>query len=196
MIVYGTGGHAKVVYSILKDCGRNVTAFFDDDPKVTFNGLQTAGNYQPNLSPDESIIIAVGDNAARRTIAQKVVHHFGNAIHPSAIIDSDTVVGIGLVIAHRAVIQAGTTLGNHVIVNTGAIIDHDCILSDFVHIAPGATVCGNVSIGENTLIGAGSTVLPNLKIGKNCIIGAGSVITRSIPDGTTVWGNPGRIIRL
>ncbi|WAC10704.1 acetyltransferase [Dyadobacter pollutisoli] len=195
MIIYGAGGHAKVVCSILADCDRKVTAILDDNPNATFNGMPTAGGYQPHFDTNELIIIAIGDNTTRKTIAQHIVHSFGNVIHPSAVIASDTVLGNGLVIVHRAVVQTGTILGNHIIVNTGAIIDHDCILGDFVHVAPGAVVCGNVRIGENTLIGAGSTILPNLEIGKNCIIGAGSVITRSIPDCATVWGNPGRIIR-
>jgi sugar O-acyltransferase (sialic acid O-acetyltransferase NeuD family) len=195
MIIYGSGGHGKVVYSILADCDRKVAAIFDDNPNATFNGMPTAGRYQPHFATNELMIIAIGDNTTRKTIAQHIVHSFGNVIHPSAIVDSNTVLGFGLVIVHRAVIQTGTTLGNHVIVNTGAIIDHDCILGDFVHLAPGAVVCGNVRIGQNTLIGAGSTILPNLEIGKNCVIGAGSVITRDIPHGAIVRGNPGRIIK-
>ena len=44
-------------------------------------------------------------------------------------------------------------------------------------------------------IGANSTILPNLTIGKDSVVGAGSVVTKNVSDGTTVVGNPARILR-
>ena len=52
----------------------------------------------------------------------------------------------------------------------------------------------SVSIGKNVWIGANSVILPNVKIGDNCVIGAGSIVTKSIDDGTTVAGNPAKVI--
>jgi acetyltransferase-like isoleucine patch superfamily enzyme len=31
-------------------------------------------------------------------------------------------------------------------------------------------------------------------VGRNCIVGAGSVVTRTVPDNTTVVGNPAKSI--
>ena len=116
-------------------------------------------------------------------------------IHPTAIVDESVQIGKGSVIMHGSILQAATTIGHHVIINTRVLIDHDCQIADFVHLAPGVVLCGNVRVGENTLIGAGSMVVPNITIGNNCHIAAGSVITQNIPDGATVRGNPGKIIR-
>jgi sugar O-acyltransferase (sialic acid O-acetyltransferase NeuD family) len=196
MIIYGAGGHAKVIYSILADCGEKISMVFDDDPsKKSFLGIECE-SYNSGLLINEKIIISIGDNVARRALSERITHEFGNVIHPSALLDSSIRLGIGLAMMHRAVIQVGCYIGNHTIINTGAIIEHECLVGDFAHIAPGAILCGNVHIGENSLIGAGSVILPNLKIGTDCIVGAGSVITKNIPDGATVWGNPGRIIKL
>lgn len=196
MLLYGASGHAKVLVSILRASGQEVSAIFDDDlDKKDLGTIPVIGSYDSNHQPATPLIIAIGYNDIRRKVAQKIQHRFGTAIHPTAIIDESIIVGEGTVIMHGAIVQAGTSIGNHVIVNTGATVDHDCHLGDFVHVAPGVTLCGSVRVGVGTLIGAGSVVAPNLSIGADCLIVAGSVVTVSIPDSTTVRGNPARIIR-
>ena len=191
MLIYGAGGHAKVIISCVNASGDSVQAIFDDD----LSKKEISKSYDPILFGDKSIIIAIGNNNIRRTIAQKISHHFGNVIHPTAIIDKSVLIEEGTVILHESILQAGTVIAKHVIINTRVSIDHDCHIADFVHIAPGVILCGNVHVGENTFIGAGSIVVPNVTIGNNCFIAAGSVITRSIPDNSIARGNPGRIIK-
>ncbi|HEY1632235.1 MAG TPA: gamma carbonic anhydrase family protein [Rhizomicrobium sp.] len=55
----------------------------------------------------------------------------------------------------------------------------------------------STSIGDNTLIGMGSILLNRSKIGKNCLIGANTLIAedKEIPDGSLVFGSPGRVIK-
>lgn len=196
MLLYGASGHARVIVSILRAMGQDVSAIFDDDlAKKDLTHIPVIGRYDPNHEPAAPLIISIGYNAIRRKVAEKIQHRFNTAIHPTATVDESVVVGEGTVIMHGAIVQAGTSLGKHVIVNTGATVDHDCQLGDFVHVAPGVTLCGSVRVGEGTLIGAGSVVAPNLTVGANCAIAAGSVVITSIPDGTTVCGNPARTIR-
>jgi len=195
MILYGAGGHAKVIISILKANGNNIQAIFDDDilRKTVFN-IPVTGIYNPNLFVTEKLIIAVGNNVIRRRLSEKIIHKFGNTIHPAAVIEDSVIIEAGTCIMQNAVIQADSVLGKHVIINTSSSVDHDCHIGDFVHIAPGVVIGGNVTIGENTLIGIGSIVIPGLSIGKNCLISAGSVVTKNIADGMIVRGNPARII--
>jgi sugar O-acyltransferase (sialic acid O-acetyltransferase NeuD family) len=196
MLLYGAGGHAKVIISCIRANGSDVPAIFDDNPlKTELTGIRIFGKYDPGFCPDQPIIIAVGDNLLRSRISKITRHLFGTALDPSALIDKSVLIGDGTVVMHQAVLQADVQIGEHVIVNTGVIMEHDCRLADFVHLAPGVVLCGNVSVGRNTLIGAGSIVVPNTTIGSNCLVAAGTVITRNIPDGSVVRGNPGRIIR-
>jgi sugar O-acyltransferase (sialic acid O-acetyltransferase NeuD family) len=195
MLIYGAGGHAKVVMAILSACGEAASCIFDDNWHSTGNvGDHIPGAYDPLLMDGERLIVAMGNNLDRRRIAGRVRHLFGNAIHPTALVDSSVQLGWGVVVVHRAVVQAGSRVGNHVIVNTGATVDHDCILGDFAHIGPGAILCGGVRVGECTLIGAGSVVIPQVSIGKECVIGAGAVVINDVPDYSRVAGNPARII--
>lgn len=195
MLIYGAGGHAKVVLSILSARGEPINGIFDDNPSsAAFSEHQILDAYNRRFRPTEELIIAIGNNYDRRRLAGKMIHSFGKAIHPTAIIDPSVHVGSGTVIVHGAIIQPGSCIGSHAIVNTAATIDHDCILEDFIHIGPGATLCGGVHVGECTLVGAGAVVAPQISIGKECVIGAGTVVIRDVPDFAKVIGNPARII--
>ena len=196
MLLFGAGGHAKVLLSCLHYARVEVFGIFDDrQVDKSLHNVPCILNYDFGAFPDEPLLIAIGDNVTRRKISSRILHRFGKLYHPSAIIDESVNIMGGTVILHRCVIQADTIIGYHVIINTGTVIEHDCVIGDFVHVAPGVVVCGSVNIGEMTLIGAGSVLAPNLTIGKNCLIAAGSVITTNIPDGAVVRGNPGRVIR-
>jgi maltose O-acetyltransferase len=52
-----------------------------------------------------------------------------------------------------------------------------------------------VTIGRNVWIGGGAIILPGVTIGDDAIVGAGSVVTRDVAPGTTVAGNPARLVR-
>jgi sugar O-acyltransferase (sialic acid O-acetyltransferase NeuD family) len=195
MLIYGAGGHAKVIISILHANGRKISGIYDDDSsKQELCGISIIGNYNALNFPDEKLIIAIGNNVLRRKIFELIRHDFESTIHPTALIDQTVMVGAGTCIMHNAVIQADAKIGDHAIVNTGASIDHDCDIGHFVHLAPGTLLAGNVKIGENSFIGIGSIVAPGITIGRNCLIAAGSVVTIDIPDGSVVRGNPARIL--
>jgi len=195
MLLHGASGHAKVISSILRAAGQEVTAIFDDDlGKKNLGDIPVVGVYDSDFQPAAQLIISIGYNDIRRKVAGRIHHRFGTAIHPSALVDETASIGEGTVIMHGAIVQADARLGRHAIVNTAATVDHDCVLGDFVHLAPGVVLCGGVRVGEGTLIGAGSVVAPNLTIGTNCMIAAGSVVTTHIPDGATARGNPARVM--
>lgn len=196
MLIYGAGGHARVLISCLKANHLVVDAIFDDDQtKHQILDYPINGMYQPDKYQNIHILIAVGNNQLRHQIAQQISHPFGLQVHPSSLVDVSVKIGVGTVILHGSIVQVGTKIGEHVIINTGAKIDHDCLIADYTHIAPGSILCGHVEIGSYSFIGAGSVVAPGVEIGTHCHIAAGSIITRNIPDGSVVRGNPGRIIK-
>jgi len=190
MILYGASGHGKVVASFSTD----VQFFFDDNNGIELFAGKKVHLYSSSISKNELIVITIGNNEIRKSIASGITHIFGTVIAPSSEIDASVLIQEGSQILQGVIIQCSAIIGKHTIVNTGASVDHDCIIGDFCHIAPQVTLCGNVEVGEGTLVGAGSTVIPGTKIGKWCTIGAGSVILSDVPDHSTVVGNPGRII--
>lgn len=183
--LFGGGGHAKVISSIIKDLGFSLNSVYDPNASI-FNGLTPIIETREGL---ENVIISIGDNSVRKKLSA-LKNKYLTIKHPSVIIDSSVKVGNGSMLIHGSIVQVNSVIGDHVIINTNATIDHDCNIGDFVHIAPSATLCGHVSVGEGSLIGASATVLPGIKIGKWCIIGAGALVTKDIPDNNIAFGNP------
>ena len=195
MVIYGAGGHAKVVYNCLISQGVKLVGVFDDNPaKETFIGLKVINPYLPNSFINEKLIIGIGSNKIRYELSRSIKHRFGIAIHKTAFIAERYELGPGAMIFAKSVIQAEVQTGKHVIVNTGAIVEHNCVIEDFVHIGPGAVICGDVRIGAGTFIGANATILPGLSIGKWAVIGAGSVVLMDVENNTNVAGNPAKLI--
>ena len=193
MFLYGAGGHAKVIMDILKAEGKLVEALIDDNEGVDeLMGVKVLHNVNCGISP---LIVSIGNNRIRRSIAEKVDAVFGMAVHPSAIVSGSAKVDVGTVVMQDVIIQACVQIGSHCIINTGASIDHECVIDDFVHISPRVTLCGNVHVGEGTWIGAGTVVIPGVKIGKWTVIGAGSVVDKDIPDGVLALGNRCEIVK-
>ena len=193
MILYGAGGHAKVILEILDSMGIVPEFIVDDNPCLdTLAGLpvqRSSGNY-------ESALIAIGENEARKKIVSQLrVERYVTAIHRSAVISRSASIAEGGVVMQGAIVQADSTIGRHGIVNTGASVGHDCRLGDFVHIAPHATLCGNVEVGEGSWIGAGSVVKQGVKIGAWSFVGVGAAVVRDVPDYAVVVGVPAKIIK-
>jgi sugar O-acyltransferase (sialic acid O-acetyltransferase NeuD family) len=195
MVLYGHGGHAKVIISMLETMQLSLTGIFDDDDGRKKGEGQQVLAYDPDFEPRMQLVIAIGNNFIRQLISTRIQHTFVSLVHTQALVDRRCKIDDGTVILHGSVVQRDAFLGKHVIVNTSASVDHDCFIEDFVHVAPGATICGGVQIGTGTLVGAGATILPGLKIGRWSIIGAGSVIIKDVPDFAIVVGNPGKIIK-
>lgn len=196
MVLYGAGGHAKVIKDIAEATNTIIKGIIDDNPERNeFMNLKVFHTW----NGEGEIIVSIGDNNIRKIIVDKLNKfpntNFGIAIHPSAILSPHCIIGEGSVIMQGSIIQSCTKIGKHCIINSGASIDHDCTIKDFVHISPHATICGDVTIGEGTWIGAGAVVIPGINIGKNCVIGAGSVVCKNIPDEVVAYGNPCKIIK-
>ena len=203
IVVWGAGGHAKVVLDILTLSECKILGFVDDTAARKrsrhFCGFPLYGNVKEvPVSEGRHIFIAIGNNEARQqksASAEEQGFQLVSIVHPRAIIARDVQVGPGTLVAAGAVINPGAVIGKNVIVNTLACIEHDCTIENGVHVAPGARLAGHVRVGSGAWIGIGATIIDKITIGKHSIIGAGSVVIRNIPADVVVAGVPARMIR-
>jgi UDP-perosamine 4-acetyltransferase len=206
VLVVGGGGHALVSIEVLRATGHAVVGCLnrDDAASATLEaaGVDVLGTDRdlPALvsGPYPCAFVAVGDNHARRTLAD-AVHVAGGslarAVSPSAIVSDTVTIDEGVIVMPGAVVNAFAHLGRGVIVNTSASIDHGCRIAAFAHVAPAVALAGDVTVGEGALIGIGATVLPGRSIGAWATVGAGATVLRDVANGDTVVGVPARPLR-
>ncbi len=205
-MVFGAGGHAKVVLDVLQQMGRYAVAGLLDDnvelAGITCFGYSILGGRAQFASLRAQgfirLIVGLGDNRHRQSVFEEAVKagfELTSVIHPSAQIGGRVSIGPGSLLVAGSVINVDAVIDVNVIINSGATVDHDCQIGAHVHLSPGVHLAGRVTVGDLTHIGIGSVVLPNLKIGRACVVGAGSVVREDVPDGVVVAGNPARLIR-
>jgi len=198
LLIWGAGGHGKVVLDVAREMGYDDILFLDD--RATSGGsLQSCEVLSPGntrvLNRDASFVIAMGSNVERARcfgVAQERGWRPATLIHPSAIVSRSAVIGPGTVVMPRVVVNACTVIGRNCILNTAAVVEHDCVLEDHVHIAPTAALAGNVQLGSFAQVNLAAAVLPGVRIGSGSIVGAGAVVNRSVADHCTVVGVPAK----
>jgi UDP-perosamine 4-acetyltransferase len=209
-LIWGGGGHGKVVADLVRALGREVVGFVDADAAKLGREVEPGGARVVMLQEDllgpartkhllpqniDGLALAIGSNRARfACLAQVADLSMPPLVHPSAVVSPSARLGAGTVVFPGAVINADANVGAAVIVNTGAVVEHDCWTGDGVHLSPRSTLAGRVSVGERSWIGAGATVIQGIRIGADAVVGAGAVIIRDVPDGVTAVGNPGRFL--
>lgn len=197
VVIIGASGHGKVVADIIEKSGNIVRGFLDDNASGDVFGYSILGQVcdYSNYASDCEFVIAIGNNNIRENIAKKLndVILFA-AIHPTACMAKDVIIGQGTVVMANAVINSTAKIGCNCIINTGAIVEHDNFIGDYVHLSPNVALGGTVNIGKSTHIGIGATVRNNITIGDNCIVGAGAVVVNDILDSGTYIGVPAKRI--
>ena len=102
-------------------------------------------------------------------------------------------------------IHPGATIGRRCFIDHGmaVIIGETTEIGDDVTIYQGVTLGGtgkdtgkrHPTIGDRVVISSGAKVLGPFTVGNDVKIGAGSVVLKEVPDGCTVVGVPGTIVR-
>ena len=197
LIIYGAGGHAKVIADIAEQLNYKIKYFFEDSgEKSTFLDYDVNSDIlelEKDLIECE-LIVAIGNNKVREAVYKRFINFsFTTLIHPSAIIGRGVELGEGSVLMAGVVINPFTQIGENSIINTNASIDHDCFIGAHSHVAPGVSVCGGVQVGKRCLLGVGASVAPGVKIGNDVILGAGAVVVSDVESNNTAVGVPARI---
>ncbi|CAN1534470.1 CysE Serine acetyltransferase [Methylophilaceae bacterium] len=197
-VILGTGGHCRVVLSVLKDLGSHhildILELAELRPSETILDFPVNATVS-NLSsfctqPLVDVFLAIGDNLLRREWWYKVNElklPLPNLISPYAIIDPYAELGEGNVICAKAFIGPECKVGNNNIINTGATLEHEAELGSHCHLSSSSTVAGRSCIHDDCFIGVGATIIDNITIASKTTLGAGAVLITNIDQSGSVY---------
>ena len=209
--VFGIGGYGREVMPLVQGIAKrskSEVVFVVDDiykTKDEVNGI-------PVYSFDEFIkancdskyvSVAVANSTVRRAISEKSLSNnieLLDVISENVVLLAENEIAEGVILSPFVTITSNCNIGRGFHANLYSYVGHDCIIGEYVTFSPGVKCSGNVVIEDNVFVGTGAIIRPGtqkkpLIIGENSIIGMGAVITKNVPAGSTVVGNPGKIIK-
>lgn len=204
LIIIGGGGMGRSVYNIaINSIGFQeffIVKGFLDDNLMSLDGfsdyppvLDTIDDY--NIMPEDVFICSIGNVAQKKNAILRILKRNGVFVtlkHKNAIINSNSKVGTGCIIAPLAHVGADTKIGNHCLIQSFSTIGHDATIGDWSRIDTHATLVGGVKVGQEVTIHTGAIINHKVIVEDKSIVGAGSFVVRRVKKDTTVYGNPAK----
>ena len=206
ILVYGAGGHGKVVADMFIARGAGEFGGFVDDREESWGnkvmGFPVLGNgewlREEAVHSRIAIALGIGDNRSRQLLADRCAQwgiEILTVLHPAATVSCSAQLGRGTAVMAGAIVNPDARVGAGVIVNTGCVVEHDVEIGDYAHVAPNATMGGASCLGALSHLGLGAVVLQGIRIGAQTVVGAGAVVVENLPDHVVATGVPARIHR-
>jgi acetyltransferase EpsM len=199
VILFGGGGHAKMLIELIQAGGKYQIAGILDDkmtPGATILGVPVLGGseglswlHAQGIQKAVNAVGGIGNVDVRIKVFDRLAaagFEFPVVVHPSAVVEPSASLSPGSQVFARAYIGGEAKAGFGVIVSTGAIVSHDCILGDYAIISPGAILAGEVKLGPGVLLGMGVTINLRVNIGARARIGNNTTINEDVMAGGIV----------
>ena len=202
----GIGFTTPVFIEIAIDCGYTIAGLYhynNDRTGEMDHGYKILGSFEDLFSQDltgKLFLLTMGDMRIRKDLTDRIYSRGGiipTLIHPTARVSKFAHVSQnGVLISPNCIVQADVTIADGVVMRDQALICHTTNIESFVFIGPQALVGALLNIKEFVFIGQKSLLISKKAkiIGPNSIVGAGSVVTKSFESGTTVIGNPAKLL--
>jgi UDP-2-acetamido-3-amino-2,3-dideoxy-glucuronate N-acetyltransferase len=133
----------------------------------------------------------------------ELVNLYGCEIGDNTRVGSFVEVGKNVKIGKNCKIEAFAFIPDGVTIEDNVFVGpHACFTNDKIPRAasPSGPLNGvewtleKTLVKEGASIGANATIVCGVTIGRNALVGAGSTVTKDVADGTTVVGNPAKVI--
>ncbi|MCH8475670.1 MAG: acetyltransferase [Opitutales bacterium] len=206
LYILGAGGFGRELYYWLQqhpDSGRawKVEGFLDDDagalegydfPAKIVSGIK---DFQP--APEDLVICALGNPSLKRKLISQLKSRgagFMGFVHPSVVMGEKVELGEGVILCPGVILTSCLRLGDHVMFNCHSSAGHDVEVGSFSTLSGHCDLTGFCRVGEEVLLGSGARLLPGVQVGDRAVVGAGAVVLRNVKAGTTVFGNPAKVV--
>lgn len=207
VLILGAGVLGKTAADIFNANQVLIYGFLDDDKTkigqelldIVILGETDDDGFLKLIGQKTEAFIAVDHVSDRKALVKMLMERRKvmpvNAIHPRAVVSTDSSLGHGTLIASGVIINPQVRIGHHAVILSGAILEPDVVIEDYVHIGAGACINSGVVIEEGAFIGPGAVLIAGITVGKNARIGAGSVVIADVAAKATVFGNPAAVVK-
>ena len=199
MLIYGGGGHAKTVISLLRILNKDIAGIIDDGiPAGTLiSGIPVLGGADKlaelrgqGVSEAVNAVGGIGNYAVRWKIFEQL-RKFGFAfptlVHPRAFVEDNVTLADGVQVLAQSYISSESSVGFGTLINAGVILSHECVIGQCVNLSPGALLAGQVVIDDFAQVGMGVTINLGIHVGSRARVGNSAVIKADVPAGGRVY---------
>jgi sugar O-acyltransferase (sialic acid O-acetyltransferase NeuD family) len=208
LIIIGAGGFGRELFHLSKECigyGKSfkVFGYLDDsiDPLKNYVGyppvIGKISSHQ--ITENQVFICSISDVRKRSDIINKFIINgaiFINLIHITARIVNTSKLGDGCIIGPLVSIGADVKIGNFCLLQTGVIVGHDVEIGNNSRLDNYSILVADVKLKNNTTIHSNSVVNAKIIVEEGAVVGACSFVIRNVKPGSTVYGNPAKILNL
>lgn len=209
LILVGASGYGRDIAERvmqLPDYGVNIIIKgFLVHKKEYLHSLDDYSNYPPiigmvddyNIQEDDYFLCTLGDVNEKKKVVMPLKERgakFYTFIHPHAYVSKDAEIGEGTIILEMATIGSGAKIGAFCLIQISSVVAHGNRVGRFSRIDCHAVSVGKAEIGEAATIHTSAVLNHGVKVGDGAIVGACSFVIRNVKPGTTVMGNPAKLV--
>lgn len=204
LIIVGARGFGREVYDLATQCsGFNIEYVikgFLDDKADALDGFE---NYPAIISSVEEykiqendvFVCALGSIKWKKHYVELILAKAGtfiNLIHPSTAVNTNAVIGNGLIAFMYANISNDCVIEDFVTIQGYVGLGHDTKICKWSHLSSYSFTGGFVVLEEEVILNTRATILPHVTVRKGATVGASSLVIKNVKENTTVFGVPAK----
>lgn len=208
LVIIGAGGMGReIYYTAINSLGYGteftVKGFIDDDVNVLngFNGyppmLGTISGYE--VQENDVFACSIGSVEDKVKVCEMIKAkggRFQTLIHKNSTIKLNTKIGDGTIIDSYAIISCDTEIGENCLIQQAAIIGHDVKIGDYCRLDCQSFFVGAVRVGNRCTVHTSAVLNHKVVVEDDATIGACSFVVKKVKQGTTVFGNPAKMLKM
>lgn len=205
LIIIGAGGLGRIVYDTFsrhwatKD-KYNLFGFLDtraDTGLPSDFSVPILGNPLQYLASDYQIFMpAIGNPKLKESLVMPIASQGAEfaRFYDQDFIGSRSTIGEGAFFAWGTMVSVDCNIGKYVFIDAYTIVGHDVGIGDYCMLGAKCFIAGGVKLGKGVTVHPQATIAKDVQVGDGATISLGSVVIKDVPAGTTVFGNPARVI--
>jgi sugar O-acyltransferase (sialic acid O-acetyltransferase NeuD family) len=209
IVIIGASGSSLDIYSIIKQINEKnntyeVLGFLEDQyEKINIKYKKKIIGKLNDANKFKDVFFAIGIGNERNFLKREnlikslnlSLDKFPNIIHPTAIINNDTIIGNGNIFHAYVTVSRDVIIKDFVNILPKTTINHDVIINSYSIINSNSIISGDVTIGKSCYIGQGANIRDHVRIEDNILVGMGSVVTKNLEANRVYLGNPAKIFK-